>query len=157
MADTFRVRRNKLCVKCRGLTPYSYMKILIADDDKLSVELLSEHLKESNYTVITTYDGEELIKTALTEKPDLIITDIHMPKLKGDTTIAMMEHYRELQNIPVIVLTATPEHEIYSLGLPFDVPVILKPVDFAKLLAEVKKIEDRQQRTDSRQQITENR
>lgn len=117
------------------------MKILIADDDKLSVELLSEYLNELNHIIIKTYDGEELIKTAITEKPDLIITDIHMPKLKGDTTIAMMEHYPELQTIPIIVVTATPEHEIYSLGLPFEVPVIFKPIDFSKLKVEIKKIE----------------
>jgi CheY-like chemotaxis protein len=119
------------------------MKILIADDDKLSIELLSEYLKESGHTIIKTFDGEEMIKTALNEKPDLILTDIHMPKMKGDTTIAMMENYPELQNVPVIVVTATPENEIYSLGLPFEVPVVLKPIDFPKLAAEIKKIESR--------------
>lgn len=58
-------------------------KILVVDDEESIVTLLQYNLERSGYDVITASDGEEALKKAETEKPDLIVLDVMLPKLDG--------------------------------------------------------------------------
>ena len=58
-------------------------KILIVDDEKNIVEIIAFNLKKEGYQVIKAADGEEGVKKAMEENPDLILLDIMMPKMDG--------------------------------------------------------------------------
>lgn len=116
------------------------MKILVAEDDDINRELIKEVLLSEGYEVIAVSDGQDMIEIALQFKPDLIITDIQMPNMSGDTTIAMIREYDDLVKVPVIVMTGLSKVEYDRLGIPKDVNVIFKPVDTFKLIDTVKKI-----------------
>ena len=82
-------------------------KILVADDEPEIVDIVKRML-EDEYEVITAYDGEEALRKAKKEKPDLILLDILMPKLDGWETLKKLKEDEELKNIPVSMLTALP-------------------------------------------------
>ena len=115
------------------------MKILVAEDDDINRQLIKEILLSEGYEVIDVCDGQEMISQAINNKPDLIITDIQMPNMRGDTTIAMINEYDELVGVPVIVMTGLSKIEYERLGLDRNIDVIFKPIDVNKLIQVVKK------------------
>lgn len=115
------------------------MKILIAEDDDINRELIYEILTSEGYEVIAVSDGQQMIEKAIEMKPDLIITDIQMPNMSGDTTIAMISEYDELAGVAVIVMTGMSKIEFERLGLSRNIDVIFKPVDSSKLIETVRK------------------
>ncbi|MFH1618552.1 MAG: response regulator [bacterium] len=119
------------------------MKIIVADDDAIMTELLSEYFKELGHEVSVAYSGSELIEAALRNPPDLICSDIDMPGLHGESAQAMAEMCPELRSVPFIVVTGHPKEKIYALGLSPDTSVICKPIDFGELDKAVQKIEAR--------------
>lgn len=109
------------------------MKILVAEDDDINRELIKEVLSSEGYEVVAVGDGMQLIELAIKEKPDLILTDIQMPNMSGDSMIAMIEEYDDLVNVPVIIMTGMNQDEFKLLGVSKDIPVIFKPVDISRL------------------------
>jgi DNA-binding response OmpR family regulator len=80
-------------------------RILIADDDKLLRDGLAKVLVARDYEVIQAGDGEEAFSLAESKNPDLVITDIMMPKLSGMDLLRKIRHAMWGENIPIIVLT----------------------------------------------------
>jgi len=80
-------------------------KILIADDEA-SVRLLVKKLLSKNYTVLEANDGKEAVTMAYSEKPDLILMDIMMPKMDGNTACYALKMNQDTKTIPVVMLTA---------------------------------------------------
>ncbi|MCX7647098.1 MAG: response regulator, partial [Elusimicrobiales bacterium] len=72
------------------------MKILIAEDDDINRELITEVLKSDGHDVTAVCDGMELIKIALDSKPDLIITDMQMPVMNGTELLPYSVSYTHL-------------------------------------------------------------
>ena len=116
------------------------MKILLAEDDAPVRELLTAFLSDLGHDVVSVENGKELITLALDARPDLVVTDMHMPEMTGDSMIAMIDLYPPLAGIPVVVVTGATKGELDDFGIPAEIPVIAKPVDFDKLSAEVEKI-----------------
>lgn len=80
------------------------MKILVADDDKEIVELLSIYIHNEGYEVVKAYDGKEaLSKLHTTPDIDLLILDIMMPIMDG---MEVVKELRKESQIPIIMLTA---------------------------------------------------
>lgn len=82
-------------------------KILIIDDEQPILKMYSTALVE--YTVLTAPNGEEGLKAAKTEKPDLIYLDIIMPKINGLDVLKKLKEDDQTKEIPVILLTNLPE------------------------------------------------
>lgn len=82
------------------------MRILIIDDNKDLLELVSYTLMLEGHEVFTSPNGEEGIKEAVRKKPDLILLDIMMPIMDGFQTCQKMKSHKKLKDIPVIMLTA---------------------------------------------------
>ena len=83
--------------------PVINKKILIVEDDEDFLFILKKRLTFEGFSVVTAEDGEEGISTAEREKPDLIITDVLIPKIDG---IAMIKKIREFNsNVKIIFLT----------------------------------------------------
>ncbi len=80
-------------------------KVLVVDDDKNTVKFLSVALEENGYEAIAAHDGKEGIEKAGSEKPDLIVLDVMMPKKTGFVTFKQLRKNDKLKEIPVIMLT----------------------------------------------------
>lgn len=113
-------------------------KILLVDDEKDIVEFLSYNLEQEGFSVICGYDGVDALKK-LSEKPDLIILDIMMPRLDGFETCKKIRGTKGYEHTPIIFLTAKPGevNEIQGLELGAS-DYIQKPISPKKLIARVK-------------------
>jgi CheY-like chemotaxis protein len=80
--------------------------ILVADDESHILHVVSLKLKNAGYRVITARDGQEALEMAQQEKPDLLITDYHMPQLSGIELCRKLKQDPATTNIPAIMLTA---------------------------------------------------
>jgi len=83
-------------------------RILVADDDKLIRTLLSDTLEGFGYTAILASDGEEALKKVRSERPDLIMLDIMMPKRNGIQVSQEVKNNPATSGIPIIIVTALP-------------------------------------------------
>ena len=81
-------------------------RILIIDDAKDILMVVSRRLQSFGYEVLTASSGEEGIRMAEEQLPDLILLDIMMPKMKGREVCTRLKSNPETQGIPVIFLTA---------------------------------------------------
>jgi len=115
-------------------------KVLIVDDISVNAELVKEILKQSgnNYKISIASSGDEGIKIARKQKPDLIIMDWKMPNLTGLDAIKILKETTSTQDIPVLMITAysSPENlwDAFQTGV-FD--YIEKPVNKEELIARV--------------------
>lgn len=116
---------------------YDKKKILIVDDEKPIVEILTYKLHKEGYETIEAYDGEQAITLALTQKPDLILLDIMLPKVDGLTVCKRIRH--TLTNVPILILSAKDEEIDKILGLELGADdYITKPFSVRELMARVK-------------------
>lgn len=83
--------------------------ILIVDDNREIVDSLGKLLKLEGYEIITAYDGLEALDRLESNKIDLIILDVMMPKLNGLSTF---EKIMEKHKIPAIILSAKTEESV---------------------------------------------
>lgn len=81
-------------------------KILIVDDNQDSRELVAKVLKNKGYQTTEAADGEEALERAVSEKPDLILLDISIPKIDGYEVARRLKSQEEFRDIPIIALTA---------------------------------------------------
>ncbi|HEV2293490.1 MAG TPA: response regulator [Tepidisphaeraceae bacterium] len=80
--------------------------ILVADDESHILHVVSLKLKNAGYRVLTARDGQEALEIAQQEKPDLLITDYHMPQMSGIELCRRLKQDSVTANIPAIMLTA---------------------------------------------------
>ncbi len=111
------------------------MNILVAEDDEPSRELLMDFLTEQGHKVRGVGDGAELVKLAIAERPDLIVTDLQMPNMNGNSMIAMIDAYPGLEGVPVVIISGAADFEIADMGLPPEIKVLHKPYDFELIKA----------------------
>jgi len=102
-------------VRGQGASPDSKLEagtkplVLIADDDKAIVDLLSYFFTEKGCTVLTANDGTEAVAKASSGNPDLILLDLLMPGMSGFEVLAKLKQDPNLSAIPVIVLSGLDE------------------------------------------------
>lgn len=114
-------------------------KILVIDDQPGNVFLLKDRLNREGFTVITAYDGEDGIKKAKVEKPDLILLDIMMPGIDGFSACKMITKDKITRSIPVILLTALNSSDDIKKGFEAGAyDYVKKPFNKIELLARVK-------------------
>jgi two-component system cell cycle response regulator len=116
-------------------------KVLIVDDDPTNVKLLAAKLGDSGYIHLKAYSGEEALRIARSEKPDLMLLDIMMPDLNGFEVAAQMKNSHETANIPIILVTALDGSDNKTKGLEAGADDFLnKPVNTAELKTRVKSL-----------------
>lgn len=112
-------------------------KILIVEDEKNIVDILSFNLSREGYDTLEAYDGAAGLKLALEEHPDLILLDLMLPKMNGfDVCKAVRE---QDSSTPIIMLTAREgeSDKVFGLEVGAD-DYITKPFSMRELLARVK-------------------
>ena len=112
--------------------------ILVVDDDKKIVDLVTLYLKRDGYTVLQAYDGQEALDTARRKRPDLIVLDLMLPELAGTDVCKLL---RTESQVPIIMLTAraTDEDKLRGLDLGAD-DYLTKPFNPRELVARVRAV-----------------
>jgi len=108
--------------------------ILVVDDMTDNLILLSLHLQQGGYRVVTAGNGEEALSVAKLARPDLILMDIAMPQQDGLAATRRIREQPELHGVPVIALTAfdTAGFRKAAFDAGFN-GYLTKPVDFDRL------------------------
>lgn len=91
-------------------------KILLVEDDKSLREIYAVRLQAEGYTIVTANDGEQALAVAIKEKPDLIITDVMMPKISGFDMLDIVRSTPETRAIKVIMMTALSSDDQRTRG-----------------------------------------
>src|SRR6201997_5562678 len=81
-------------------------KLMLVEDDNNLREIYEARLQAEGYTIVTARDGEEALVVAKAEKPDLIISDVMMPKISGFEMLDILRNTDGLKDVKVIMLTA---------------------------------------------------
>jgi len=111
-------------------------KILVVDDEEMTVEILGIVLQRHGYEVIKAYRAEEALRKAYRMHPDLVLLDIMMPDMDGWEACRRL---RELSDVPIIFLTARTDTEDIVRGLEMGADdYIVKPYDNDELIARIK-------------------
>ncbi len=114
-------------------------KILIVDDEADIIEILQFVLEAQGYKCITAFDGEEGLKLAKEEKPDLIILDVMMPKINGYKISRLLKFDEKYKNIPILMITARSQEEDRIIGEETGADeYITKPFKVEEVVAKVK-------------------
>ena len=91
-------------------------KIMLVEDDNSLREIYSIRLTAEGYAIVSAGDGEEALAVAVKERPDLIISDVMMPKISGFDMLDILRSTPETQNIKVIMMTALSSEDQRDRG-----------------------------------------
>lgn len=112
--------------------------ILIIDDTPANVAVLADYLEEQGFRVVVAQDGEEGLKRADFVKPDLILMDVMMPGMDGFETCRHLKLRPEVQDIPVIFMTALTDTAKVVNGFKVGgVDYVTKPIQIDEVLARI--------------------
>jgi CheY-like chemotaxis protein len=116
--------------------------ILIADDNEQNLYMLSALLRGHGYQVQTAEDGDEALRVARASPPDLVVSDILMPKKDGFALCREWRADEDLKGIPFVFYTATyTEHEDRELGLKLGADrFLLKPMEPDLLMTALEEV-----------------
>src|SRR5579872_1543435 len=114
--------------------------VLVADDDAWILRMVATVLEKRGYSVETAVDGEDAMARAIARAPDLLITDVMMPKMDGWTLVRNLRARSEMGMLPVIFLTAlsSEDDRIRGFRLGAD-DYVTKPFRFEELDLRVAK------------------
>ncbi|MCZ6647136.1 MAG: response regulator [SAR324 cluster bacterium] len=113
--------------------------ILVVDDQPANRDIFQTRLTVSGYQVILAGDGEEALRVAREQLPDLVLLDVMMPKISGIDVCRELKGDPSLPYIPIIMVTAKADSKDVVVGLEAGAEEYLtKPVDQAALVARVK-------------------
>jgi len=116
-------------------------KILIVDDDVGIRMLLSKFLQRQGYETLVAEDGLEGVELAKKEHPELIISDVVMPRMDGLTAARLIKFYKPLSDVPIIFLTAKDAEKEIELAQEARAAVyITKPFDVRQVIDVVKEL-----------------
>ena len=91
-------------------------KILLVEDDNNLREIYGARMQAEGYEVLMAGDGEEALTIAVAQKPDLIISDVMMPKISGFDMLDILRGTPEIKNTKVIMMTALSQKEDQERG-----------------------------------------
>ena len=118
--------------------------LLVADDNRLSRELVRDVFTSADCRVVEAGDGQEVIDRLEAASPDLVLLDLEMPVKDGFATLAEIRKHPRFSRVPVVAVTAKAmllDHD-RILAAGFDA-YVTKPIDIAKLRGRVDALLDR--------------
>lgn len=115
--------------------------ILVIDDDKNIVNIMQLALKSGGYESECAYDARDGMAKACSNPPRLILLDYNMPGKDGLTLYKDFKSIPELENVPVVIVTALSIPDVVSQAIALGVAgFLVKPFDLDTLLKQVKKV-----------------
>ncbi|MCD6245788.1 response regulator [candidate division WOR-3 bacterium] len=112
--------------------------ILIIDDDRFLLDILSFTLKKAGYDILTAMDGNEALQIIENDTPDLVISDIMMPNMDGYTMLEKIRNNPKTISTKVIFLSAKGNPKDIEKGYNLGVNAyITKPFNLQELLEKI--------------------
>ncbi|MGZ6237907.1 MAG: response regulator, partial [Syntrophales bacterium] len=113
-------------------------QILIIDDEKDIVDLISYNLEREGFVTIKAYDGEDALRLVKAKRPDMIILDLMLPGMRGLEVCKFIRKNPETETLPIIMLTAKVDQVDKILGLEMGSDdYITKPFNVRELIARI--------------------
>lgn len=113
-------------------------RVLVVDDEVQIVRVLRGYLERAGFEVLTAYDGQEALRVARQERPDLIILDLMLPGVDG---LDVCRALRKESNVPIIMLTARVEETDRIIGLELGADdYVTKPFSPREVVARVRAV-----------------
>jgi len=116
-------------------------KVLVAEDDRELRRFIVRILQREGYSVTEAQDGDEAIKRATEDKPDVLVLDLMMPIKDGFEVIEIIRRTEQLKDLPIVLNTALPPKSMPEKErniIRGVVAHITKPFDYKDLLYKVK-------------------
>ncbi len=113
-------------------------KVLVVDDERAILKVLSIKLRVSGYDVVTALNGKEALDLVRSAKPDIMLLDIIMPEMDG---FEVLQRLRSFSQLPVIVFSARPENAQKALELGANL-FLPKPFDVDDLVNKIQRLVD---------------
>ena len=124
--------------------------ILVIEDEKNIVELISYNLEREGFRVVSSLKGEQGLERARKENPDLILLDLMLPELSGLDICKILKQNAKTTGIPIIMLTAKNQEADKVVGLELGADdYVTKPFSPRELVARVKAVLRRSQASES--------
>jgi DNA-binding response OmpR family regulator len=120
-------------------------KILIVEDEEILLTALSEELKQEGFEAVGAKDGQEGVEKAASEKPDLILLDLVMPRLDGIGALKQMKENEQTRDIPVVILTNLSDYDKVSDALSLGAMDYLVKANYRleELVSKIKTVMER--------------
>ncbi|HEX6095201.1 MAG TPA: response regulator [Thermoanaerobaculia bacterium] len=113
-------------------------KILLVDDSQ-TVLLMHKMILSKHWEIVTARDGQEGVEKALSERPDLILMDVVMPRLNGFEAVQQLRQHETTSETPIIMVTTRGEEQNIEAGYELGcTDYITKPVNNVELMTKVR-------------------
>ena len=114
-------------------------KILVVDDSRTALFMVTTILRKERYELVTASDGEQALEVASAEHPDLILMDVIMPRKTGFEACRELKRREDTKSIPVILVTTRGEGENVEAGFQSGCnDYVTKPINAQELLSKVR-------------------
>ena len=114
-------------------------KVLIVDDESFIINLLKNGLTENGFEVITAENGFEAILAVEEQQPDVVITDIMMPRLTGLEFLKALKNNPATADVPVFLISAMDQADMVQQGLDMGaVDYITKPFKINEIIGKLR-------------------
>jgi DNA-binding response OmpR family regulator len=115
-------------------------KVLVVEDDPAILANLSRFLRLEGFEVLTASNGAEGLRAVGEHRPDLVLSDLLMPEMDGETLLAALRADVASARLPVIFLTASADRAERDAKLQLGASdYLVKPLDLQQLLAAVRR------------------
>lgn len=112
--------------------------IVLIEDNQQNARMAAKLLKHAGYQVVVAEDGEVGLTTVFENNPQLILLDLGLPDIDGQTVVSLIKQQPELENTPVIAFTAWPEATAHSMAEAYGCDgVITKPINTRTFASQV--------------------
>jgi CheY-like chemotaxis protein len=120
------------------MTSAPRQSVLVADDEQGIRDLLRYTLEPLGFEVTTVCDGQEALEAAQARSFDLVILDVHMPRLSGPEVLAKLRQLRPAQRVLVVSSSSDASHSFETRAAEFGAAACLfKPVDIDELIGTI--------------------
>lgn len=115
------------------------MKIILQIEDNIANKLLIERVLQPHpYRLLHAADGETGVSLALEEKPDLILMDMGLPDIDGQTIVTLLKQIPDLQSVPIVAVTAWPADVAEQMARRYGCDgCITKPIDVRQFPSQI--------------------
>ncbi len=113
-------------------------RIVLIEDNPQNARLAEKVLKRAELEVVVAVDGESGFNAVIEHEPDLVLVDLGLPDIDGQTVVALLRQQPTIKGTPLIAFTAWPEDHAHEMAKAYGCDgVITKPIDTRNLAAEV--------------------
>jgi two-component system phosphate regulon response regulator PhoB len=131
-------------------------RILIIEDERALTEVLSYNLQREGYEVLVAHDGQEGLRKAQMQLPDLILLDLMLPKMDGLEVCRELRAGERTRNVPILMLTAKAEETDQVVGFSLGADdYVTKPFSVKVLMQRLKALQRRVEQTADTSEIIE--